>query len=518
MIKIAGAEEMKNIDSQTIEKIGIPGIILMENAALRVVEKIQENIGRLNGKNIVVFAGRGGNGGDAFAVSRHLYNLGANILVILAGSEKKIKGDAGVNLEIVKNMGIKLVEVEDGSCSEQIEVSLCFADAVVDGLLGIGIKGEVDSITANMINHINKAGKLVVSIDIPSGVDGDTGRICGTCVKAGMTVTLGLPKVGLFVGEGAKYTGAIEVVDIGIPDRMIKGKEPAVYLVEREDVESIVPRRTPFSHKGNLGRVLVLAGSTGLTGAAYMAGSAAMKSGSGLVTLGIPSTLNSIMEAKLTEVMTLPLADDGNGSLSARCTEHLESLLDGFDVIAVGPGLGCSPEISQIMTWILRHSRIPVIIDADGINSLAGNIDVLRKAKAPVVLTPHPGEMSRLTGLAVKEILDNKVEVLRKYSGEWKAAIVLKDWRTLTAVREGQIFVNTTGNAGMASGGTGDVLTGIIASLAGQGMETSHAAAAGAYIHGLAGDIAAEKKGQTGMTAGDLLESIPYAFKNILGW
>ncbi len=516
-MKVVRTSEMKEIDGYAIERIGIPGIVLMENAAIRVIQQLKKDIGELLSKNVVVFAGKGNNGGDALAVSRHLHNLGVNVLTIVVGPEDSIKGDARINLDILKNMTARLVVVEDQSHFEEIAASLFLADVIIDGLLGTGLKGEVSGLFADIIQLVNQAERYILSIDIPSGMDGDTGRSRGICINADRTVTLGFPKLGLLVGDGPKFAGEVEVADIGIPDKAIEGRDLSINLITRHEAVSLLPVRPPFSHKGNHGRILVIAGSVGLTGAAVLASSAAVRSGAGLVTLGIPSGLYNIAASKLTEVMTLPLADSGSGFLSSKCIEYLEDLLKNFDVIALGPGLGCSTEITEVVSWLVEHAEVPLVIDADGINSLSLNIDVLTKAKAPIVFTPHPGEMARLTGSQVKDVLENKMDVITGFSARWNCTVVLKDWRTITAAPDGQVFINTTGNAGMATGGTGDVLTGMIAAFAGQGMSPEAAAAAGAYVHGLAGDISADRKGQMGMTAGDLVESIPYALKELTG-
>lgn len=512
-MKVATASQMKEIDSYTIEKIGVPGIVLMENAAIRIMQEIDRDLSGAAGKNIVIFAGKGNNGGDALAVSRHLYNMGANVLVILAAPENTARGEAGTNLRILKNMGIGMVVVEDSSFYEEIAASLCLADAVVDGLVGTGVRGEIEGLLSDLIDIINHSRRYVVSIDIPSGVCGDTGRVCGNCIRANKTVTLGLPKLGLLVGQGAMFTGEIKVVDIGIPDLVVKEKGLTVSLVGKDYVESIMPLPSLFGHKGDHGRVLILGGSTGMTGAGVMAANAALRTGSGLVTLAVPCSLHQVVETKLTEVMTVPLADDGSGFLSMKCIDLLEDIINRYSVLAVGPGLGQGPEVSGVVSWIVEHCPVPIIIDADGINSIYRNIDVLNKAKSPVVLTPHIGEMARLIGKPVEEILEDKVGVLEQYCRRWNCTVVLKDWRTIIGTAEGHMFINTTGNSGMATGGTGDVLTGVITSLAGQGIDPVHAATAGTYIHGLAGDMAALTRGRSGMIAGDIIGSIPEALR-----
>lgn len=514
-MKAVTAEQMKEIDRIAIKEYGIPGIVLMENAALGVLGEIKKDLGALKNKNVVIFAGTGSNGGDALGVARHAFIQGANVLVVLVGAEKNVKGDALTNLNIVKNMKINTVFVEEDLYNEEIAASLLMADAVVDGLLGTGLNKPVQGLMAQIIDIINNAGRYTVSIDIPSGVNGTTGEINGVCINAHKTITLGLPKIGMLCGEGAKHAGQFEVADIGIPVSILDKIKLDTTLLTYEYVSRLIPVRSKYAHKGDNGKVLVIAGSTGFTGAAALTSRAAQRTGSGLVTLGIPERLNGIMEIKLTEEMTLPLADTGEGNLSIKCIEKLKTEMDKVDVIAYGSGIGKGKDVSGITEWLLCNSRVPIVIDSDGINSLEGNIDLLKNAVCPIILTPHMGEMARLTGLSVQEIQRGKIKVLKECCEKYKCTIVLKDWRTIICDDQGQIFINPTGNQGMAAGGTGDVLTGIIASFVGRGMTIPHSAAAGVYVHGLAGDFTAAEKGMEGMTAGDITEMIPYALKSV---
>lgn len=515
-MKVVTNKQMKVIDKKAINDLGIPAIVLMENAGLSVSEELEKDLEGLSNKNIVVFAGTGNNGGDAFVAARHMSNMGANVLVILVGKQSAVKDEALINLNILDNMGVNLVFVEDTSYNEEIESSLFLADAVVDGLLGTGLNKPVKKVMASVIDIINRTGKYVVSIDIPSGVDGDNGHIYGTCVIASKTITLEMPKLGILIGEGAKYTGAIEVKSIGIPEQVVNQVHIETELITKLEAQELLPVKTPFAHKGDNGKVLIIAGSKGLTGAAVLTACSAMRTGSGLVTLAIPESLNSVLEMKLTEVMTMPLPDTG-GKLNKESISRLKEEINKFDVIAIGPGLGRSAEITAIVKWIVENSKAPLVIDSDGINSLEGNIDVLKKAKCPVVLTPHMGEMAKLAQTAIEEIHNDKMEILKKYIGYTGSIIVLKDWRTITAGPAGGFYINTTGNAGMATGGSGDVLTGMIASLIGQGAEVTEAAVLGVHLHGLAGDLAALKIGSMGMIAGDIVEQIPMAINSLIG-
>lgn len=514
-MKVVTAEQMREIDRKAIEGYGIPGIVLMENASLGIINLIKKEHETLKNKNIVVFAGTGNNGGDALGIARHAYNAGANVLVILVGSDESVKGDALINLNIIKKMGINLVVVQDDSYNEEITASLLMSDIVVDGLLGTGINKPVKGFMAEIINIINNADRYTVSIDVPSGINVDTGEICGTCVRATKTAALALPKVGTIIGEGTKFAGRVEISDIGIPKGIIHESRLDTRLLSAEYVSGLIPERSRYAHKGDNGKVLVIAGSTGLTGAAALTSRAAQRAGSGLVTLGIPQTLNGILEAKLTEEMTMPLDDAGDGTLSEKCIKKLEKIIRNCNAIAYGPGLGKRSDISKITEWMLKNCPVPLIIDSDGINSLVENIDLLKEAVCPVVLTPHMGEMARLTGLSIEEIERDRIKILTEYCIKYKCTIVLKDWRTVICTKEARFFISPTGNQGMASGGVGDVLTGVIASFAGRGIPIEDSAAAGVYIHGSAGDLAALEKGFEGITAGDIVEMIPYALKSL---
>jgi NAD(P)H-hydrate epimerase len=507
---------MREIDQAAIHEIGIPGIILMENAALRVVEEIKNILGEVNYKSIIVFCGKGNNGGDGFAIARHLFNAGANVLVVLIADRNEVKGDALTNLQIIENLGIKIVQVVDEVHLEEIAASLYLCDLIVDAIFGTGIKGNISGTVADIIQLINYSGRYVVSVDIPSGINGDTGQICGVCVNADTTVTFALPKVGLLNYPAADYVGKLVIADISIPGSIIERQNININIIEKEYIKGLIPARYSNSNKGDYGKIFIVAGSTGMTGAATLAGLAAIRSGSGLVTVGIPKALNAIMEVKLTEVMTFPLEDEGRGTLSHSCIHQIIEKMNKADVMVFGPGLSTDASIPDILKDVLKQSDIPIIIDADGINALAKNINVLKECKCPVVITPHPGEMSRLTGLGIQHIQANRIETARNFAKDWNITVVLKGARTVVALPDEEVFINCTGNAGMATGGTGDVLAGIIASLAGQGLGVSKAAIAGVYIHGLAGDISAETRGEHGLIATDLIEALPSVIRQLV--
>jgi NAD(P)H-hydrate epimerase len=511
---------MRLIDQKAIQEVGIPGVVLMENAALKVVEEIKKTLGEVRYKSIMVFCGKGNNGGDGFAIARHLHNAGANVLVVLMADRREIKGDAMINLKIIENLGIKIVHaISEGDLQENyfenIAASLYLCDLVVDAIFGTGIRGTITGAVAEIIQLINFSGRYVVSVDIPSGINGDSGQICGVCINADKTVTFVLPKIGLLNYPAANFIGELTIVDISVPDSIINEQNININIIEKEYIRGLLPARYSNSNKGDYGKVFVIAGSTGMTGAAALAGLAALRSGSGLVTVGIPKSLNAIMEVKLTEAMTLPLEDEKKGVLSYACIGQIFNKINKVDVLVFGPGLSTNPCIFDILKDILKQSKIPIIIDADGINALSTNINVLKECNCPVIITPHPGEMSRLTGYDVEYIQSNRIEVARNFAKEWNVTVVLKGARTVIAYSNQDVFINCTGNAGMATGGTGDVLSGVIASLVGQGLDVDKAAVAGVYIHGLAGDISAGIKGEHGLIATDVIEALPSAIQQL---
>ncbi|MGE4283103.1 MAG: NAD(P)H-hydrate dehydratase [Clostridia bacterium] len=510
-MKVASCSQIQSIDNDTIEKIGISGAVLMENAALKIVEEIKKTMGEVSFKSVVVFCGKGNNGGDGFAIARHLFNLGANVLVVLMAEVKDIKGEALANLQIIQKLGLKIVQAANGQHLEEIAATLYLCDLVVDAIFGTGIKGNISDAVADVISLINHSGRYVISVDIPSGIHGDTGQVCGICVNADKTVTFTLPKIGLLSYPAADYVGNLVIADISIPKSIVNEQNINVNIIEEEYIKGLIPKRVANSNKGNYGRILIVAGSTGMTGAAALSGLAAVRAGSGLVTVAIPKSLNAIMEMKLTEVMTLPLKDDDRGVLASGSADDILSKMTKTDVLLYGPGLSVSDSIQGILETILKQSDIPVVIDADGINALSANINVLKECKCPIILTPHPGEMSRMTGIGIQDIQTRRIEIARSFAESWNVTVVLKGARTVIAHPDGEVFINRTGNSGMATGGTGDVLAGVIASLMGQGLSVRHAAEIGVYIHGVAGDIQCEIRGEYGMIASDLVDSLPAA-------
>lgn len=501
--------EMQKIDKSAIDDFGIPGIVLMENAAVQVVGVIQEQYSFQKKDGIVILAGGGNNGGDGLAIARHLFLKGANVEVILLVEPEKITGDARINLEIAKKLEVPLCFVYGKDSILWAKKRLNSAHLIVDAIFGTGLSRRVEGIFAEVIAQVNSNGIPVVAVDIPSGINGENGHVMGVAIKAKDTVTFGYPKRGHLLYPGRIYTGKLHVVSIGLPQNSAQNVRAMGFTADEVEAASYLRERPIEGHKGTFGKVAVVAGSTGMTGAAYLTSMATLRSGAGLITLGIPASLNCILENKLTEVMTMPLEDRGTGCLHEDSLDDILVLLRDKDVLALGPGLGKSNGIYEVLRNILGKIHISIVLDADGLNHISGNIDLLKRHSKPVVITPHPGEMSRLTGITIKNIMDYPVDVAQKLAQELKIIVLLKGATTVVCDPHGRVYFNSSGNCGMATAGSGDVLTGIIASFIAQGYHAYHAAVLGAFIHGCAGDLAASLKGEAGMVAGDILEAIP---------
>lgn len=504
-MKIVTPNEMKAIDRKSIQDIGIPGAVLMENAALKVFNAAVDMLGNARDKRVLVFAGKGHNGGDGFAAARHLKNAGADVEIFLIGDKNSLFGDAKLNFSIIINMDIPVYEVLSVEELEHLNTSL-YGDLIIDALLGTGISGAVKPPISDTIKLINTLGIPILSVDIPSGINGEDGTICETAVKADKTVTFALPKRGHFLYPGAEYTGELFIEDIGIPEKVIESEDIKGKLVTYEYIQSLFKKRKKDTHKGTYGKVFILAGSTGFTGAAYMVCQSALRSGSGLIVLGIPESLNQTMEVKLTEPMTLPLPEGPKGILNREALPIIMEQLKDAEAIAIGPGLSTHKEIGEIVRAIIKDAEIPAVLDADALTVLAEDPDILKHKKSPIIITPHPGEMARLLNTDTSSIQKNRITAAVEAASRWKVTAVLKGANTVTADPDGHFYINTTGNPGMAAGGSGDVLTGIIVSLLGQGMASLDAALAGVFVHGLAGDLAAKTKGEWGLTPSDIME------------
>lgn len=513
---IATGKQMQWCDRTAIEKCGIPSIVLMENAGRTIADVIEKEFGPLNGKLVYLMCGKGNNGGDGFVVARHLYNRGADVKVFLCARQSELKGDAKTNagalLTSVKWGKARTIEFLENATAQKLK-NRPTPQIIVDALFGTGFSGAVRGEYQKIIEWINASNAKVVAVDIPSGVNADNGRVENVAVHADVTVTMGLRKTGLLVHRGRECSGKVYVADIGIPRLVYERSGIRTWLVQQADVRRMLPRRPFDAHKHSVGKIFVLAGSRGLTGAAVMSCQSAMRAGAGAVVLGTPKSLLPIIAKKLTEVMPHPLEETEEQSVSMRALKEIDRFVRWCDLAIIGPGLGRNKETEELILSLIRSIDKPILVDADGLNALASDPSVLKKRKAEVILTPHTGELSRITHRSVEQIEGDRVEVARTEAKNLKSILVLKGAPTVTATPSGEVFVNSTGNAGMATAGAGDVLSGTIAALWGQHIPSVDAAICGVFLHGLAGDLAKDKYGEMSLVATDILECLPSAIR-----
>ncbi|ABB32112.1 carbohydrate kinase, YjeF related protein [Geobacter metallireducens RCH3] len=512
-MKVVTGETMQRMDRRSIEEFGIPGIDLMENAGQGCAAAIIERFGPAAGRMVLVVAGKGNNGGDGYVIARLLQQEGWEVQTVVLALREEIAGDAKVNLDRLDPETVMFSPPPAGLAP--FAPHLERASVIVDALFGTGLKSEVQGSFAEAINLLNAAGKPVVAVDIPSGIDAGTGRTLGVAVKADVTVTFALAKLGHVLYPGAELCGDLRVVDIGIPLQVAADAE-GYDFVDHGTACRLVRPRDRRAHKGSFGHCLVVAGSTGKTGAAAMAANSAVRAGSGLVTLAVPERLNAILEMKTTEAMTLPLPDGGAGRLVQDSAPALLEAIGGKSAVALGPGISWHLDTARLIRHLVTKIETPLVIDADGLNALSEDPAILqRKRSNCIVLTPHPGEMARLTGTSTAIIEADRIAAAREFAEQNGVYMILKGARTVIAAPDGRVAINGSGNPGMASGGMGDVLTGILASLLGQGYEPFDACRLGVFIHGHAADLVAADKGEIGMSAVDVQERLPWAFKTL---
>lgn len=505
-MKAATAEQMREIDRRTSADIGIPTIVLMENAAREVAKVCLEELIGVDEPKVIVFAGKGNNGGDGFAVARILKDNGVDCKIVFLAEADKLIGDAKINYEIALKCGITII---NGITEAVIETGR--ADVVVDAVFGTGISRPIDGIYAEIIDMINTYSKKIISVDIPSGVNSDDGRIMGTAVNADITVTFALPKIGVLLYPGAARCGDIRIANISIQPSTIETMDIKTSFLDKADILKIIPVRKKRTNKGTYGRLFVVAGSKDMTGAVALCCKGAFRAGAGLVYACTVKSGIHVVQQLVPEAVVMPLSEY-DGKVRYECYEEdIEDRIHAASAIAVGPGLGMSREVSEFVKKLITEADTTIVIDADGLNAIADDPSILLSLKHIPVITPHPGEMSRLTGLSVREILNDTVGVARDFAMKYNTVVVLKDARSIIAAPDGRVVINVTGNPSMATGGSGDVLTGVISSFIAQGIEPFNAAAAGAYIHGLSGDLSAEKLGTYGVMAWDIAENVASA-------
>ncbi len=481
---------MRQLDQQTIEEIGVPSTVLMENAGRTTYQILRQEFPDLDDP-VVVLAGRGNNGGDGFVVARYLANAGFEVIVLLLAEKSELTGDAKINLDILAQLSVPVREITtEAALLDQIPL-LEDASLLVDALLGTGLSSDVKGLFRSAITLMNDTPAPVLAVDIPSGLSADSGQPQGVAVLADVTVTYGWPKLGQILNPGRELVGRLWQVDISIPPSLANLSQ--IELATAASLRHLLPHRFADSHKGDFGHLLVIAGSVGKTGAAALAGEAALRVGTGLVTVGGPASLNPILEIKLTEAMTLPLAEpEGVQALGPRALEEIAAALPGKTALAIGPGLGTHPQTIQLVRQLVRRSTLPLVLDADGLNAIAHDLESVADAAAPVILT----QANRL--LAALELAERA-----------QAIVVLKGAQTIVANPEGRLMINSTGNPALAQGGTGDVLTGMIGGFLAQKVDPFDAACLGVFLHGLAADLRAAVQGPCGMLAGELLEDLP---------
>jgi len=513
---LVSAKEMQQMDKETIKKFGIPGIVLMENAGRNAVDFFMMQFSQIHHKRIGVLAGHGNNGGDGFVMARYLLSAGEDVIVYLMANHEKLSGDALFNYELLTRMGATIVEIPDDTTLKSQMSLMEQRNIWIDALFGTGLNSEIHGRYQNVILWLNSMPCPVFSVDIPSGLNADTGKICGICVAANATITFGHVKIGQVIQAGVKYCGKLAVSDIGIPASITKSISPKHYLLTPSDLSLNFCKRPSDAHKGTSGHILVLGGSKGKTGACAMTAQAAMRVGCGLLTLGVSASLNSILETQLMEVMTLPLLPEHTDILEMDAFDGIMEALKNKKCMAIGPGMGTQANTIELVLKLLVSSEIPMVIDADALNCLSGHTEYLLNARTTHILTPHPGEMARLMGLSTQKIQSDRLTYARHFAASYKVILVLKGEKTIIAFPDGTVAVNPTGNPGMASAGMGDVLTGVIAGIIAQGVPLYRAVTTGVYIHGLAGDILSEKIGNIGFLATDLIQTLPIALEYCL--
>jgi len=504
-MKVSRVSEMRALDRTAIEEFGIMAELLMENAGQAVYFVLLNEFG-IKGKNFVIFCGLGNNGGDGFVVARKIHSSGGAVKVFVLGDPSEFRGAAKINFDIVSRLPIKVRRIES---IEAVRMQVAHCDGIVDAILGTGLTRDVAGLYRDVIELINESGKTVFSVDIPSGVHGDTGKVMGTAAKADYTITFGLPKIGNMLFPGYDLCGKLYVSHISFP--------PSIHNADTLKVEINhpvkLPPRNKDAHKGDFGEVLFVAGASSYFGAPYFAALSFLKAGGGYSRLAAPRSIVPFIASKGSEIVFVPQVETSSGSIALQNKRALLELSERMDMVILGPGLSLEEETLQLARELAGEVDKPLLIDGDGITALCQDLQIIKGRKAETILTPHLGEMSRITKMSVREIDANKIDVLQRTARELNATIVLKGAHSLVGYPDERVFINMSGNPGMATAGSGDVLTGAIAAMFGLGLPVQEAVRKGVFMHGLAGDLAAEDKGEDGITAQDILDYLPLAVK-----
>jgi hydroxyethylthiazole kinase-like uncharacterized protein yjeF len=511
---IVTCAQMRAIEKYAMSE-GMSSLRLMENAGSAAAHFIRETV-QLSGKRCAVLCGHGNNGGDGFVVARRLIEANAKVYVILADGFPKTN-EAYEMFERLNSLNSMNIEIIDHPQLIACKNLLRHSDIIIDALYGTGFHGAIENeLIAELVSTVNESQAKVFALDMPSGASADTGEVGGVCINADITVTFSSPKVGQYIFPAADYCGRIAAVNIGIPESAYSMFDNSVELLEKRMISEMLPVRAKDSNKGNYGRVFCLCGSLGMAGAAYLAASGALRCGAGLITVGVPKSVYCPVASKLDECMVYPLEETANGALSYSALDKILELSGSANVLLIGCGLSRDVQTQQLVRKIVADAECTIILDADGINAFEGHIDLLRTSKAELILTPHPGEMSRLCGKTISQVQSSRLDTAREFAVQNGVTLVLKGANTIVAAKDGRAFINPTGNPGMAKGGSGDILAGMTAAFAAQGISPEKSACCGVFIHGSAGDNAAEKYSQYGMIPTDMLREIPQIFREML--
>lgn len=501
LMRVCTVSQMRSLDQAAIERFGIPEALLMENAGLAAFEAMRRHY-TVAGKNVVVVAGTGNNGGDGFVVARKVLSAGGNANIAVAGEISKIQGTAKLNLDIASSMGIPIIQARQ---ARDLENLMATSDILVDALFGTGLARDVEGLPREVIEMVNASGKPVISLDIPSGIHGDTGRVMGCAVKADITVSFGLPKTGNLLAPGSTHCGKLFVSHISFSPSLYNDESLKVFVNE----PCPLPARDPSGHKGVFGEALIISGAKGYYGAPSLASLSFLKAGGGYARLAAPESVVPHLAALCPETVFHPMAQTGSGSLAQTCEAAILELASRADFVVMGPGMSLDAETQSLVIRLASRIEKPLLIDGDGITAISSSLSCIKNRRAPTVLTPHPGEMARLTGMPVSSIEADRITVIRRTAQDLNAVVVLKGHHSLVGGPEGDVAVNMSGNDGMATPGSGDVLAGIIAAMVCQGQDLFDAVRTGVFIHGACGDLAASRLGRDGMTAWDIMEALP---------
>lgn len=504
-MKVARVDEMRNLDRRATEDFSIQEELLMENAGLAVYSVIAQEFG-IRDNRFVILCGGGNNGGDGLVVARKIHSNGGEVQVFLLDDEAKFKGAAKKNLEILSRMPIDISRV---STIDPIILGIFESDAIVDAIFGTGLAREVGGIYKDVIQLVNECGRTVFSVDIPSGINGDTGEVMGLAIEADYTITFGLPKLGNLLYPGCSNCGELYVSHISFPPVLYD--DDSIKVEIGNPVE--LPERVKDTHKGSYGKALFIAGSASYFGAPYFSALSFLKAGGGISYLAAPKSISPFLANKGSEIVFVPQEETTSGSIALANKDELLEFSEGVDIVVIGPGLSLDEETQELVRELAANTQKPLLIDGDGITAIAGDLGKVKSREAPTILTPHLGEMSRITGIETKEISKNRINILQRTAKELDAIIVLKGAPSLTGYPDERVFINVSGNSGMATAGSGDVLTGAIAAMFGLGLSLEDAVRTGVFVHGFSGDIAAVDKGEDGMTAQDIMDCLPEAVK-----